>query len=111
MIKEREFFAERVYSMGDQNLASMLLKDEFSTEWDGSVSRIQEIYENFTRTAEYNKIVMSNEFSIEWLSEKLEDFILSFSMKNDSIMFELGFKYAWSLFSECMVKNIFIKSP
>ena len=71
--------------------------------------RIQDIYEIFTKSSEYNEILMNHDLDIDWLQEKLgfedyrklEDYILCFSSKKDELLFELGFKYAWSLFSEC----------
>lgn len=54
-----------------------------------------------------------NDFDIDWLKGelklddflKLEDYILSYCSKNDELIFRLGFKYAWSLFRECVKKE------
>ena len=71
--------------------------------------KIHDIYETFAESWEYSEMMMNNDFDIEWLLEKLdvedycklEDYILYYSSRNDETFFELGFKYAWSLFTEC----------
>lgn len=55
-------------------------------------------------------MLMKNEFNISELKAKLdyeeyyqlEKHILDYSSKNDEILFEAGFCYAWSLFCDCM---------
>lgn len=59
------------------------------------------------------EILMHNDFDIDWLKEKLEhddylkleDYILYYCSRNDELIFRLGFKYAWSLFHECIEKD------
>ena len=68
-----------------------------------------EIYERYVSSWEYDKILMNNDFDIDWLADildikdyrKLENIILQYSSRNDELLFTLGFKYAWSLFMEC----------
>lgn len=75
--------------------------------------RIRDIYESFARSREYNEMLMKNEYDIAWLEKKisekefcrLERHILDYSSKNDEILFKAGFRYAWSLFCECMEKD------
>ena len=75
-------------------------------------SRIHEIFEKFTNSWEYNHILMKNKLDIDWLMGKLEmrdyqrveDYILDNSSRNDELIFRLGFRYAWSLFTECAEK-------
>lgn len=71
--------------------------------------RIHEIFEKYTNSREYNHALMQNNIDIDWLIGKLEredyrileNYILEYGSRNDEIIFQLGFKYAWSLFSEC----------
>lgn len=75
--------------------------------------RIHSIFESFTQSRELNELLMRNEFDNDWLKEKLEhkDYrrlendIMCYASKNDEILFAMGFKYAWSLFSECIEKG------
>lgn len=72
--------------------------------------RIHEIYEKYINSLEYDEIRKNNDFNIDWLDDilevkdyrKLEKDIFEYSQKNDELLFTLGFKYAWSLFHECM---------
>lgn len=81
-------------------------------EMDKAGSRIDEIFENFTNSWEYNHTLMQNSIDINWLMgklekedyQKLEDYILDYSSKNEELIFRLGFRYAWSLFNECAEK-------
>lgn len=78
-------------------------------EMNDTGSRIYEIFEKFTNSWEYNHTLMKNSIDIDWLMQKLEmedyqrleDYILDYSSRNDELIFRLGFRYAWSLFSEC----------
>ncbi len=82
-------------------------------ELDETDSKIHEIYERYTNSREYNEALMRNDFDIDWLERevgiekyrKLENEILYYCSRNDEILFRLGFKYAWSLFHECMEKE------
>lgn len=75
--------------------------------------RIFSIYDSFAECQEYNKILMDSRCDIDWLDEKLsvqefnklENSIFSYVLDNDKLIFSLGFKYAWSLFCECMGKK------
>lgn len=76
-------------------------------------SKIHEIYEQYTNSREFNKILMHNDFDITWLQDeldfekyrKLENYILSYCSRNDELLFKTGFKYAWALFQECAKKG------
>ena len=56
--------------------------------------------------------MMKNNVDLDWLEgkldkedyRKLEDYILNLWFKNDEQLFRLGFRYAWSLFTECTEK-------
>ncbi len=86
-------------------------------EMEESDSKIHEIYNKFADSWEYGLILKHNDFDISWLIEvleseeydKLEDYILHYCAKNDELLFRLGFKYAWSLFSECAEKELCVK--
>lgn len=86
------------------------LQESILLEMDEAESKIHEIYERFTNSWEYNNTLMNHDFDIDWLLDKLdiqdyhrlEKYILKYSSKNDELIFRLGFKYAWSLFTECM---------
>lgn len=90
-------------------------QDSLGYENDTTISRIREIYENYSNTQEFNKILACNRFDIDWLLEsldhetfqKLEDYVLSYCSRNDELLFQLGFQYAWSLFTECMNQEPF----
>ena len=79
---------------------------------DETNSRIHGIFERFTNTWEYNRVRMKNNVDLDWLKEKLDkddyrklgDYILNLWFKNDELLFRLGFRYAWSLFTECVEK-------
>mgnify|MGYP001146954705 CR=1 FL=1 len=81
-------------------------------EMDETNSRIHGIFETFTNTWEYNRIMMKNNVDLDWLEgkldkkdyRKLEDYILNLWLKNDELLFRVGFRYAWSLFNECTQK-------
>ena len=81
-------------------------------EIDETNSRIHGIFERFTNTWEYNHVMMKNNVDLDWLKgkldkeeyRKLEDYILNLWFKNDELLFRLGFRYAWSLFTECAEK-------
>ncbi|MCI8371014.1 MAG: hypothetical protein HFI75_01175 [Lachnospiraceae bacterium] len=70
------------------------------------------MFERFTNSWEYNHIMMQNDVDLVWLKEKLdredywklEKYIMNFCLKNDELLFRLGFRYAWSLFTECAEK-------
>ncbi len=76
-------------------------------------SKIHEIYEQYTNSQEFNDALMHDDIDIDWLEEKLdienfrklEDYILQYCSRNDELIFRLGFKYAWSLFHECIEKE------
>lgn len=82
-------------------------------EMEESDSKIHEIYNKFADSWEYSLILKHNDFDISWLIgvleseeyDKLEEYILHYCAKNDELLFRLGFKYAWSLFSECAEKE------
>lgn len=86
-----------------------VLQESLLLEMDDTESKIHEIYERFAESCEYNQILLRNDFDIDWLLDtldieqyrKLENYILRYCSKNDELLFRLGFKYAWSLFSEC----------
>lgn len=81
-------------------------------EMNEAGSRIHEMFEKFTNSWEYNHTLMKNKLDIDWLMGKLEkkdyqrveDYILDYSSRNDELIFRLGFRYAWSLFTECAEK-------
>ena len=81
-------------------------------EMDETNSRIHGIFERFTNTWEYNRVMMKNNVDLDWLEGKLdkedyrelENYILNLWLKNDELLFRLGFRYAWSLFTECAEK-------
>lgn len=80
---------------------------------DETNSKIHDIYERYTNSWEFNETLMHNDFNITWLLEeldyenyrKLEDYILCYCSRNDELLFRLGFKYAWSLFHECITEE------
>lgn len=86
--------------------------EAFFREMDETNSRIHGIFERFTNTWEYNRVMMKNNVDLDWLEgkldkeeyRKLEDYILDYSSRNDELIFRLGFRYAWSLFNECTPK-------
>lgn len=86
--------------------------EAFFREMDETNSRIHGIFETFTNTWEYNRIMMKNNVDLDWLEGKLdkedyrelENYILNLWLKNDELLFGLGFRYAWSLFTECAEK-------
>jgi len=106
--------------MDAESFVSMLLKsireeslpiaDMELTETD---SKIHEIYEQYTNSREFNNTLMHDDIDIDWLKgkldienfRKLEDYILQYGSRHDELIFRLGFKYAWSLFHECMEKE------
>ena len=86
--------------------------EAFFREMDETNSRIHGMFERFTNSWEYNHIMMQNDVDLDWLEEKLdredyrklENYLLNLCLKNDELIFRLGFRYAWSLFSECAEK-------
>lgn len=84
-------------------------QERFFRQMDETNSRIHGIFEKYTNSWEYNQIMMQNDVDLEWLVEKLEkedfqkleDYIMHLCLKNDELIFRLGFRYAWSLFTEC----------
>ena len=86
--------------------------ETFFRQMDEINSRIHGMFERFTNSWEYNHIMMQNDVDLDWLEEKLdrddyrklEKYILNQYLKNDELIFRLGFRYAWSLFSECAEK-------
>lgn len=72
--------------------------------------KIKDIYESFASGNQCNELLLENELDICWLKNilddkeyfRLENHILDYSSKNDQIIFEAGFRYAWSLFFDCM---------
>ena len=88
-------------------------QESFFREMDETNSRIHGMFERFTNSWEYNHIMMQNDVDLDWLEEKLdkddyrklEKCILNQYLKNDELIFRLGFRYAWSLFSECAEKS------
>lgn len=86
--------------------------ETFFREMDETNSRIRGMFERFTNSWEYNHIMMQNDIDLDWLEEKLdgedyrklEKYILNLCLKNDELIFRLGFRYAWSLFNECTSK-------
>lgn len=105
MSDKSEFFLK----IGERNAE----QEAYLMDLDEKDSKIHEIYERFTNSWEYNNALMHNDFDIDWLDEKLdikdyrklEDYILRYCSRNDEILFRLGFKYAWSLFHECIEKE------
>ena len=87
-------------------------QETFFQEMDETNSRIHGIFERFTNSWEYNHIMMQNNVDIDWLEgklekedyRKLENYILNLCLRNDELIFRLGFRYAWSLFTECVEK-------
>lgn len=87
--------------------------ETFFREMDETNSRIHGMFEKFTNSWEYNHIMMQNDVDLEWLEEKLdredyrklEKYIMDLCLKNDELIFRLGFRYAWSLFTECAEKE------
>lgn len=83
--------------------------EAFFREMDETNSRIHGMFERFTNSWEYNHIMMQNDVDLDWLEEKLdredyrklEKYIMNLCLKNDELIFRLGFRYAWSLFTEC----------
>jgi hypothetical protein len=61
---------------------------------------------------EYNHVMMKNNVDLDWLEgkldkkdyRKLEDYMLHPCLRNDELLFRLGFRYAWSLFTECATR-------
>lgn len=88
-------------------------QEAYLMELDETDSKIHDLYERFTNSWEYNDALMHNDFDIDWLLgeldienyRKLEDYILYYCSRNDELLFRLGFKYAWSLFHECIEKE------
>ena len=88
-------------------------QEAYLMELDEADSKINDIYERYTNSWEFNNVMKHNDFDIDWLKGKLElddflkleDYILSYCSKNDELIFRLGFKYAWSLFHECVEKE------
>ena len=87
-------------------------QESFFREMDETNSRIHGMFERFTNSWEYNQIMMQNDVDLDWLEEKLdredyrklEKYIMDICLKNDELLFGLGFRYAWSLFTECAEK-------
>lgn len=85
-------------------------QEMYSMELDEMDSKISDIYEQYINSWEFNDTMVHNKFDIDWLKRelelddylKLEDHILGYCSRNDEFIFRLGFKYAWSLFHECM---------
>jgi hypothetical protein len=92
-------------------------QEETFLEMEEEGGKIHEIYERFANSWEYDLILRHNDFDIDELVggmeleayRKLEDYILEYCSKNDELLFRLGFKYAWSLFTECAKKGDSIK--
>lgn len=86
--------------------------ETFFRKMDETNSRIHETFERFTNSWEYNNVMMKNTVDLDWLEgkldkndyQKLEKYIMNLWLKNDELIFRLGFRYAWSLFSECAEK-------
>lgn len=86
--------------------------ETFFREMDETNSRIHGIFERFTNSWEYNHVMMKNNVDLDWLEgkldkkdyRKLEDYMLHLCLRNDELLFRLGFRYAWSLFTECAEK-------
>ena len=86
--------------------------ETFFQEMDETNSRIHGIFERFTNSWEYNHVMMKNNIDLDWLEgkldredcRKLEDDMLHICLRNDELLFRLGFRYAWSLFNECTLK-------
>lgn len=76
---------------------------------DETDSKLHEIYENYTNTWEYNEALRNLDFDIDFLLDildvkeyrKLEEYLRYYCSRKDELLFRLGFKYAWALFSEC----------
>lgn len=72
--------------------------------------RIRSIFHSIQQDSDYIRLSEHNQFDIDWLKEKLsgdeferlESNILEYASRNDENVFTMGFKYAWSLFFECM---------
>ncbi|EOS43477.1 hypothetical protein C809_03876 [Lachnospiraceae bacterium MD335] len=86
--------------------------ETFFRKMDETNSRIHGIFERFTNSWEYNNIMMKNNIDLDWLAgkldkedyRKLENYILNLWLKNDELIFRVGFRYVWSLFNECTQK-------
>ena len=74
--------------------------ETFFQKMDETNSRIHEIFERFTNSWEYwlEGKLERNDY------QRLEKYIMNLWLKNDELIFRLGFRYAWSLFSECSEK-------
>lgn len=78
-------------------------------QMDETDSKLHEIYENFTATWEYNETLCNLDFDIDFLLDildvkeyrRLEEYLRYYCSRKDELLFRLGFKYAWALFSEC----------
>lgn len=85
------------------------LQESTLLEMDEMGHKLHEIYENYTDNWKYNELLMTEDFDIEWLIDKLDDenyqklenYILEYTSRHDELLFHLGFKYAWVLFTEC----------
>ncbi|EOT22284.1 hypothetical protein C805_03606 [Eubacterium sp. 14-2] len=74
-----------------------------------SIADVERLHENKCLFG----IEVSNDFDIDWLEgeldienyRKLEKYILYYCSGNDELLFRSGFKYAWSLFYECVQKE------
>lgn len=75
--------------------------------------KIGSIFRIVQQSSEYNQLSEAGEPDIDWLKEKLsrEEFdrlecdILKYASNNDEMIFGMGFRYAWSLFCECIRGN------
>jgi hypothetical protein len=75
--------------------------------------RINEIYQSYINSAEFEKKAKEAEIDISWLEEilsqeellKLEESITKYYLANGKLIFEGGFFYAWDLFTECANKG------
>lgn len=71
--------------------------------------RIAEIYQTALARPDLNHLLSQNDFDLSWLKPKLEpeeytkleEVIFSYGNKNDEILFQVGFQYAWDLFLQC----------
>ncbi len=78
-------------------------------EMEETEDKLHEIYEKYTNNWEYDELLRTDDFDIDWLVgniddknyRRLEDYLMYYCSRHDELMFRLGFKYAWSLFTEC----------
>ncbi len=71
--------------------------------------RLDDIYQNFISTKEYNEKFLKLDYDLSFLAYKLtsremrrlEILLLSYASAHEKGIFESAFSYAWELFHEC----------